>query len=246
MNPELIQKILKKIKVQKGCSIYDFKTSVPELVAPGDQPQGYSVGYFFYDDVRLLIEWGLVEAHKENHLVRKDEINEHDLHLYTFQLAPLARRLEGFLNINLTPTDIFGKPKASKSWSQVFMLMPFTPDLKLIYDAHIKKAISELGLSIARADDFFSRGSIMHEVWSAINYAKVVIADCTGRNPNVFYEIGIAHTLGKDTILISQALKDIPFDLHHLRVITYELTPEGMIKLEEDLKSALKLTFQQD
>jgi hypothetical protein len=89
--------------------------------------------------------------------------------------------------------------------------MPFTSELGPIYEDHIKKVIVDLRLTVGRADDFFSAGSIVQEVWSAIKAASIIIADCTGRNPNVFYEIGISHTIGKDTILITQSIDDVLF-----------------------------------
>jgi hypothetical protein len=58
--------------------------------------------------------------------------------------------------------------------------------------------------------------------------AKVIIADCTGSNPNAFYKIGLAHTLGKPVILTSQSVRDVPFDLRYLHFISYEYTPQGM------------------
>jgi hypothetical protein len=94
-------------------------------------------------------------------------------------------------------------------------------------------------LSIDRADNFFTNGQIIVEIWSAINHARVILADCTGRNAYVFYEIGIAHTLGKETILITQSIEDIPFDLRHLRFITYEYTPPGMAQFEIALRKTL-------
>ncbi|WP_217989549.1 hypothetical protein [Sphingomonas lenta] len=62
---------------------------------------------------------------------------------------------------------------------------------------------------------------------SLIDRSRVVICDCTGRNPNVFYEAGIAHTLGREVILITQNGQDIPFDLRHLRYIPYLNNGEG-------------------
>jgi hypothetical protein len=79
----------------------------------------------------------------------------------------------------------------------------------------------------------------MGDVWSAINAAIFLIADCTGRNPNVFYEIGIAHAIGKQTILISQTIDDVPFDLRHLRIVVYEYTPRGMMVFEEALGKSI-------
>ena len=68
---------------------------------------------------------------------------------------------------------------------------------------------------------------IIQDVVSLIDKSRVVICDCTGRNANVFYEIGIAHTLGREVILITQNEADIPFDLRHLRYVKYLNNAEG-------------------
>jgi hypothetical protein len=80
-------------------------------------------------------------------------------------------------------------------------------------------------------------------MYGAIKDAKLVIADCTDRNPNVFYEIGLAHVLGKQVVLVTQKTEDIPFDLRHLRYITYEYTPRGMRNFEKTLKATLEGTI---
>src|SRR5215471_6685159 len=98
--------------------------------------------------------------------------------------------------------------------------MPFSSELRPVYDDHIKNVMQEVNLECNRADDIFSNGVIIEEVWKNINEARIIIADLTGKNPNVFYEVGIAHTLGKEVILITQSIDDIPFDLRHLRCIT--------------------------
>lgn len=114
--------------------------------------------------------------------------------------------------------SIFGPPDKKLTY-ELFVLMSFAPDLRPIYDDHIKKVAGTLNLSIARADNFFSQNSIMQDVWSAIAQASIVIAECTGKNPNVFYEIGLAHAVGKPVILITQNPDDVPFDLRHRRYI---------------------------
>src|SRR5271165_3195093 len=114
--------------------------------------------------------------------------------------------------------------------------MPFTAALRPVYKNHIKKVVSRFKLRTGRADDFFGTNSIMRDIWSAIHAARVVVADCTGRNPNVFYEIGLAHAIGKQTILISQSRDDIPFDIQHLRTIHYEYTAPGMKAFERTLR----------
>ena len=135
---------------------------------------------------------------------------------------------------------ILGQPEDNGHFPDVFVLMPFTSELKAIYKDHIAKVVSKLKLQIRRADDFFGSGSIMKDIWSAIHAARFVIADCTGRNPNVFYEIGLAHAIGRNTILISQSIDDVPFDLRHLRIIEYKYTPPGMEAFERALTETIK------
>lgn len=145
---------------------------------------------------------------------------------------------------NVQPS--FGKPLAlsSSEWAQVFVLMPFEERLKPLYSRHILGVTNSLNLSCKRGDDFFSAAAVINEIWSAIFYAQVCIADCTGRNPNVFYELGIAHTIGRPCILISQSIEDIPFDVRHIRSIIYEYTEMGMEQFEQALKKTLLSTLQ--
>ncbi|KKK66434.1 hypothetical protein LCGC14_2964150, partial [marine sediment metagenome] len=70
----------------------------------------------------------------------------------------------------------------------------------------------------------FTAGDIMADIWSAIYHSRLVVADCTNRNANVFYEIGLAHAIGRPVILTTQKLKDVPFDLRQIRCIEYEFT----------------------
>jgi hypothetical protein len=71
-------------------------------------------------------------------------------------------------------------------------------------------------------------------------WKPVLIADCTGRNPNVCYEIGVAHTLGRTVILITQSKDDVPFDLQSIRYILYENAPRGMPLFGQSLKQTLR------
>ena len=137
----------------------------------------------------------------------------------------------------------FGEPDPNYVYDLV-VLMPFEPKLKPIYDDHIKRVANELHLSVARADEFFSQKSVMSEIWSIIALTSIVIADCTNKNPNVFYEIGIAHAIGKPVILITQNSDDVPFDLKHIRYIQYDYTPRGMEKFETDLYKTISDTLK--
>jgi hypothetical protein len=127
----------------------------------------------------------------------------------------------------------FGRP--SDLSSDVFVLMPFVTKMKPIYDKHIKKVADQLKLRCCRADENFLSHEIMADIWSWLFNSKLIVADCTGNNYNVYYELGIAHTLGKTTLIITQNPEEMPFDIRSKRYIRYEYTPDGMQKLEKTL-----------
>src|SRR5207302_9047003 len=123
----------------------------------------------------------------------------------------------------------------------IFVAMPFTETMTALYQDHVRRVIQEdLRLTVARADDLFTDRSIASDIWSLICAARLVLADCSGRNPNVFYEIGVSHAIGKPTLLVSRAIEDVPFDIKHLRCLLYEYTPRGMKVFEEKLKTAVE------
>lgn len=123
--------------------------------------------------------------------------------------------------------------------------MPFKMELDVVYSDHIKKVAHKLNLRCKRADDIFSNGVIIENIWEYINRAQIVIADLTGKNPNVFYEVGMAHVLGKPVVLVTQSIEDVPFDLRHIRNIVYEYTPRGMQKFEASLQNTLQFILEQ-
>jgi hypothetical protein len=156
-----------------------------------------------------------------------------------FGVGKLYDSLRGSKEIIVSP--VFSPPlSANREWPEVFVLMPFKKELTSIYSDHILKVTEALEITCGRANDFFSTEAIIDEIWSALFHSKLCVADCTGRNPNVFYELGIAHTVGKPCILITQSIDDIPFDLKHRRVIEYENTSLGMRDFEEKLTRTLQ------
>lgn len=120
----------------------------------------------------------------------------------------------------------------------VSAMMPFDASFGAVYST-LKAACTDAGLRCRRADDIWENPAVIQDVVSLIDKSKVVICDCTGRNPNVFYEIGIAHTLGREVILITQAEADIPFDLRHLRFVKYLNNNEGRVELRDRLAKRL-------
>lgn len=146
--------------------------------------------------------------------------------------------------LNVIPVNpIFGPASYAVDPRLAFVLMPFTNDLTKIFNGVIKPSIESAGLQLVckRADDIKSNRTIIQDIWKSICEARVVIADMTGFNANVMYELGIAHTLGKETILIYQKSGDVkfPFDLAHIRRIEYSNDAVGGQALATDLKSTL-------
>jgi hypothetical protein len=127
--------------------------------------------------------------------------------------------------------------------SLIFVLMPFKePWSERIWANHIKPIVEELDVSprlaCKRADNLYGH-DVLLDIVAAIRNAKAVIVDTTSRNPNVFYELGIAHSFGQRVVLLTQAVEDIPFDLRRFRHIVYEDNSDGYRALEKGLKGAL-------
>jgi hypothetical protein len=118
-------------------------------------------------------------------------------------------------------------------------MMPFGASFSPVYEG-IRQAADNAGLRCRRADDIWENAAIIQDVVSLIDRSRVVVCDCSGRNPNVFYEAGIAHTLGREVILITQSGNDIPFDLRHLRYIPYLNNAEGRVSLTEALQARMQ------
>lgn len=121
----------------------------------------------------------------------------------------------------------------------VSAMMPFHPNFTPVYAA-LQQVATACGLRCRRADDIWENPAVIQDVVSLIDKSRIVICDCTGRNPNVFYEAGIAHTLGREVILITQNAEDIPFDLRHLRYVQYLNNGEGLMQLSARLQQRLE------
>src|SRR6185312_13743333 len=91
-------------------------------------------------------------------------------------------------------------------------------------------------------DDVFKPSDILVDIWQSINVADFVIADISGRNPNVLYELGIAHTLAKPVLIISKNADDIPIDLSTRRVILYG---QNGVRWHKDLEAKVTLALEE-
>jgi len=121
----------------------------------------------------------------------------------------------------------------------VFVLMPFKEDFDDIYELGIKEAAKEVGAYAERLDEQIFTEGILERIFNQISKADVIVADMTGRNPNVFYEVGYAHALGKIVLLLTQKADDIPFDLKHKQHIIYGNSGSKIQNLRNELNTRL-------
>jgi predicted regulator of amino acid metabolism with ACT domain len=123
--------------------------------------------------------------------------------------------------------------------SLISIMMPFASEFDPIYTA-IQSAVNALGLKPMRADNIWEHHTVIQDIVDLIAKARVVICDLSGKNPNVFYETGIAHALGKEVILITQSKNDVPFDLQHIRHINYLNNAQGLTEMTDAITSRIQ------
>lgn len=121
-----------------------------------------------------------------------------------------------------------------------FVLMPFKEPFISIYNNHIKPTLEKAGFEIMIASDIFTPTPIIDDIWEHINKANLIVADVTGKNPNVFYELGIAHALSKYVVIVTQNADDVPFDLKHLRYFPYANNSDGLSILRSALDNVVR------
>ena len=134
--------------------------------------------------------------------------------------GPLQRyRQDARASTEVTPTA-FRIPAESRDPRLISVMMPFDADLAPVY-ATIGNVCRELELECSRADDIFDESEVIQDVFSLIYRSAVVICDFSGSNSNVYYEAGIAHTLGRPVVPLTQFHEHVSFDLRHHRFIQY-------------------------
>lgn len=134
-----------------------------------------------------------------------------------------------YLNFPDVPTDD----------NLVVVMMPFKSEFDPIWEAIQGEAFKNQ-MNCLRADSIWDENSILDDIVSLIWRARIVITDYSDSNANVFYETGIAHTLGRECIPIIQDIRDIPFDLRHLRTLKYDTSDMGINKMKLELGRRIK------
>lgn len=146
-----------------------------------------------------------------------------------------------------TPPDKVPSPTVSKEprvrefLDTCFVMMPFGAWFDRYYAEIYVPAIKEAGFEPVRADELFTTGSVVEQIWEQIEKAKLLLADLTGKNANVFYELGLAHAARKPVVFTAGQVEDVPFDLRHLRVIIYDIRePEWASRLRKSVADYLR------
>lgn len=171
-------------------------------------------------------------------VLREAELTLNQSIVVLASLAKEARYNGASPGFEVHPT-VFSVPKVSQEQDLVAIMMPFSKEYDEVRAA-IETACKEIDLRCERADDIWDHSTIIQDIVNLIYRSAVVIVDFSSRNPNMMYETGIAHTLGRPVVPISQSFDDIPFDLVHHRTLNYFPNKEGLEEMTEKLKRRLK------
>ena len=165
--------------------------------------------------------------------------------LHTHWAVKAGNLYETFFEL-LKPRDLSSKPKffGGGDWplptlGHVAVMMPFHANFDPVYE-EIKASCNGLRLEAKRVDEIYKLGKVMDDIFSIIVQSKVVVCDLTDRNPNVLYEVGLAHAFSREVILLVQSEDDVPFDLRQFRYVKYSQGPEGLKTLRANLTRSIK------
>lgn len=135
--------------------------------------------------------------------------------------------------------EVFKVPTIAPDPKLVSVMMPFGKEFNPVYSA-LQTACADAGLTCERVDNIWQEDAIIDDIFSLLYRSTYVICDFSGRNANVFYEAGIAHTLGRSVVPIVQNEEHVPFDLRHRRFQKYENNKVGLVTLKDAITKRLK------
>ena len=136
----------------------------------------------------------------------------------------------------------FANPEITLSQPRCFVVMPFASELDFVYQV-IKETVEAFGLVCIRADELMDSRPVVDDLKTLIAQADLVIVDFTGKNPNVYYEAGLADAWKKKWIVLSQSSDDLTFDVRHIRTILYSNKMGADVKLRVHLGQAIRETM---
>jgi hypothetical protein len=152
---------------------------------------------------------------------------------------PLEGRQVGLIAAGTQPVT-FSEFDVSSGLPRAFVVMQFAEPFNTFYREVIQKQAEAAGFEVFRIDEKAGPGIIFQDIQREIERAEIVVAEVTPANPNVFYELGYAHALGKPTILLAQRGAQLPFDIRSFRVVFHNDSIGGKSEVERDLKKHLE------
>lgn len=157
-----------------------------------------------------------------------------------------AGRIPPAVRLGLRPGTVLGvepEPVEQKEGKYIFVIMPLKSDFDAVY-ATIRAACGKFpGVTFDRADDWSKTGRITDQIIEALKTADLIIADITGPNPNVMYELGYAHALGKNVVVMN-ADRGSPFDVQDYRQVLY--AADDLLSAEESLTKFVQTQLRID
>jgi len=163
-----------------------------------------------------------------------DEEEAHEGDLIQFSLPEIEETKHPFFRSQIRSVD---KKLA-------FVLMPFSQPWSNNVWNTIRLSVEDLGIQCLRADLLYGP-IVIEDIWIKIHQSAFIIADVTGTNPNVMYEIGLVHAIGKHSVLLCQETEHIPFDFRHLRHFFYQYSEESVTGISGNLKNAINHIYQE-
>lgn len=201
-----------------------------------DRRRGLDIGEWELNRTHWAVkDIDLIEFLEAQGLVAAGEAEESDVEL---------EELPAQAPISIFPRA-FRAPDEQTDPRLVSVMMPFDPNFAGMLEA-VRAASREAGLICQNANEVWDHDEIIQEIFALIYRSRVVVCDFTTQNPNVFYEAGIAHTLGKPVIPITQNIDALPFDLRHRRALLYSTDNGGLEELRQKIAARLNRIIELD
>lgn len=193
-----------------------------------------------YDNIRASLEKEIADIQKKlstseeqwknsNHLILSSQERNH------INSTNRIDTLDYLKNFGLKSEDYIVDD------NMIFFLTPFGNAYQDVYFA-CKETCENINMNLFRGDEKYLSNDIFSQIIRYIVKANIIIANIDSKNPNVFYELGIAHTLGKRIILISNRNDSIPFDIQQYRILFYQ----DLNSLKEMLPKYIDCALQDD
>jgi len=231
-----VESVISDLNERADPEAVDLSEELKKVIRGVLNPDDYiNWRYTDFDKAKKLLD-KLLKPHKIRLNASNDPENFDDEKRLSKENKKEVLKGEGQV-LKITP-HVFSIPQKKIDNKLVSVMMPFSKEFQEVYNS-IKLSCEDADMICQRADDIWRNSEIIQDIFDLIFTSSIVVADFSLRNANVFYEIGIAHTLGKQVIPIAQRKEDVPFDLYHHRVLVYDNNGEGRNLLREKLASRI-------